>query len=870
MTLYSKYLHKLMIRVAVLVLALGTAAVLAAFGPDPQAADPTLAEDEPRGKVLGRALVGAVGEDPETGQEAAEAISAVVNGAIGRLTIVTPQGEITVQIDENTSITSPSGTARVLERISRGLPVRVAILTDRPPLGDDGAATGELATALKLGIIPGKAVREHRRVIVTEKQDSDHITAVDSDGNTSELATGVPTAAEETEDILAKKGRRADRILSSAAADLPEPGESAVLVVRPSQDNEEEEVVAAVVNTQRVIERLSRLAEEVRSLDEDAFKSARIESLLEQHRDSVRNRLENISEAAETRFKEVVDRAAGRAAKALEILREDRGAVSGLDDEKTECVRQILGRIPESKSGIPPGQLQRIESQCLKTDSEIPQLRLISPSAGTTLTEGEEIELRLEARQRGDAVIELLINGEAGVFDEVAGDLLSTKIRVPTDEPILSVRIIQHLPDDDDETLLKLLFDVRQDPPPSLRITTESTRQDLVAGATLSLGVRAEDNGEVVSTRLVVNGQLLGTSESSIANVEYLIPGDASSLVIEATATDNLGNTSNVSRTLEIEPDPAPRVWITSPKPGERLIAGSTVTFSAQAQDNGRIVSIEFVVEGRRFVPDTLESAEIEFDVASQPGFEGRTAGQVQNGSLDVGVQVGISTLTLKATATDNLGNTATSTLTWDVDTAQDEPPVVKILELSNRSSVVEGSALTVQAEAEDDGTISAVNVVWPLTGVAVPARLSGGIWTAETIVPTLSAPGARTTSSVPPHVFVGGVTIDGVTAADGTVVTAWVEGGESSEITLQVTATDDGGNQTVASLELELLPHQIQVGEASVVDGSYVLIVEQLAGERFAGRSIFFRVNGVAVDQTAAWEQGGGDELPISSTSGR
>ena len=32
---------------------------------------------------------------------------------------------------------------------------------------------------------------------------SDHITAVDSDGNTSELATGVPTAAEETEDILA-------------------------------------------------------------------------------------------------------------------------------------------------------------------------------------------------------------------------------------------------------------------------------------------------------------------------------------------------------------------------------------------------------------------------------------------------------------------------------------------------------------------------------------------------------------------------------------------------------------------------------------------------------------------------------------------
>ena len=42
MPFYSKNFHNLMIRMAVLVLALGTAAVLAAFGPDPQAVDPTL------------------------------------------------------------------------------------------------------------------------------------------------------------------------------------------------------------------------------------------------------------------------------------------------------------------------------------------------------------------------------------------------------------------------------------------------------------------------------------------------------------------------------------------------------------------------------------------------------------------------------------------------------------------------------------------------------------------------------------------------------------------------------------------------------------------------------------------------------------
>ena len=247
MTIHIRSIHKLTFRVAVLALALGAAAVFAGFGPNPQA------EDEPQGRVIGRAVVGAVGDDPETGQQAADALSTIASGGVGRLTIMTPQGEITIQIDENTRISPPSGTTRVLERISEGLPVRVAILADRPPLGDDGAATGELATALKLSIILGKAVRKHRRVIVAEKRDSDNVTAVDSDGNTSELSTEDQTADPGDGDILAEGDSSPNTVLSSASADLPEPGESAVLLVRPSQDNEEEEVVAAVVKTRRVI-----------------------------------------------------------------------------------------------------------------------------------------------------------------------------------------------------------------------------------------------------------------------------------------------------------------------------------------------------------------------------------------------------------------------------------------------------------------------------------------------------------------------------------------------------------------------------------------------------------------------------------------
>lgn len=52
--------------------------------------------------------------------------------------------------------------------------------------------------------------------------------------------------------------------------------------------------------------------------------------------------------------------------------------------------------------------------------------------------------------------------------------------------------------------------------------------------------------------------------------------------------------------------------------------------------------------------------------------------------------------------------------------------------------------------------------------------------YTAKYFVP--AAPTALTgASNVPPHVFVGGATINGVPAPDGTTVAVWVEGGASA-----------------------------------------------------------------------------------------
>jgi len=99
-----------------------------------------------------------------------------------------------------------------------------------------------------------------------------------------------------------------------------------------------------------------------------------------------------------------------------------------------------------------------------------------------------------------------------------------------------------------------------------------------------------------------------------------------------------------------------------------------------------------------------------------------------------------------------------------------------------------------------------------------------------------LAIPTAAFAQRVPPHVFVGSVTLDGATAADGAAVTAWI-GGE-------------------------------QVAATTASSGSYSLIVDQQDAS-FAGETVSFKVSGAGTAETAEWVQGGGDELNLVATTG-
>ena len=94
-----------------------------------------------------------------------------------------------------------------------------------------------------------------------------------------------------------------------------------------------------------------------------------------------------------------------------------------------------------------------------------------------------------------------------------------------------------------------------------------------------------------------------------------------------------------------------------------------------------------------------------------------------------------------------------------------------------------------------------------------------------------LAIPTSVFAQRVPPHQFVGTVTLDGAGVVDGGAVTAWIDGEQVAA------ANASGGN------------YSIQVDQG---DGSY------------AGKTVSFKVAGADVADTVEWTQGGGTILDL------
>ncbi len=98
-----------------------------------------------------------------------------------------------------------------------------------------------------------------------------------------------------------------------------------------------------------------------------------------------------------------------------------------------------------------------------------------------------------------------------------------------------------------------------------------------------------------------------------------------------------------------------------------------------------------------------------------------------------------------------------------------------------------------------------------------------------------LAIPTSVLAQRVPPHVFVGTVTLDGAGVVDGGAVTAWIDGE--------------------------------QVASANASGGSYSIQLDQGDGS-YAGKTVSFKVAGADVADTAEWVQGGGTVLNLAGVT--
>ena len=98
-----------------------------------------------------------------------------------------------------------------------------------------------------------------------------------------------------------------------------------------------------------------------------------------------------------------------------------------------------------------------------------------------------------------------------------------------------------------------------------------------------------------------------------------------------------------------------------------------------------------------------------------------------------------------------------------------------------------------------------------------------------------LAIPTSVLAQRVPPHVFVGTVTLDGAGVVDGGAVTAWIDGEQVAA------ANASGGNYTI----------QVDQGDSS-----------------YAGKTVSFKVGGAEVADTAEWIQGGGTVLNLAGVT--
>ncbi|MDA1129466.1 MAG: Ig-like domain-containing protein [Chloroflexi bacterium] len=394
------------------------------------------------------------------------------------------------------------------------------------------------------------------------------------------------------------------------------------------------------------------------------------------------------------------------------------------------------------------------------------------------------------------------------------------------------------------------------DESPMIQITSPSSSTVVAANDVVTVTAEAQDGAGLASVTFNVSGadRTPLTEAPYVTNVK--IPPGVSSVEVKVTSVDAEGVEGSDSIMLIVARGIDVGVKITSPVSGATTASGFGVTSRVSTVPGGHAA----IFEGDTILIGTEVSGMGAITVVLTVNGVAQPALAAPPYSMSYFVPltpVAESPPALKITATDGSGNTATDSAEFAV-IRKTNAINVTITSPPASTTLKSGDTVVINAKTDDDSEIAFLTFS------------VGGIDTVDTTAPYththVLAEKASTTaaaSNIPPNVFVGKATLNGVAAPDDTVVIAWIEGADAATLTIKVTATANSGNTGSATMSLKVTG-LVNAGQGTVADGSYVLTAAQPAGQNLAGKTVTFTIDGKDASQTATWTQGDADIVDL------
>ena len=391
---------------------------------------------------------------------------------------------------------------------------------------------------------------------------------------------------------------------------------------------------------------------------------------------------------------------------------------------------------------------------------------------------------------------------------------------------------------------------------PVVQITSPSSRTTVGSDEVVTVVAQAKDDQGVVSVTFRVRGSDPVLSTGDRYSAEFKVPSGVESFTITATALDADGNEGSDSVTLRVARRTGELgIKITSPtatSDRDSTLRPSTVSGASRAIAEGDTIAIIAEVSGTGVIKVVFTVNGVDQTPISAPPYSMRYLVPFTSGDSPSGLKI-------TATATDGSGESVSDSV--GVDLVRKTTDVnVRIISPAANSRAMAGETIVIRAGTNNDSDIAFVT--FSVDGVETV--VTGAPFTHTYVLPRRSI-GAAATSSVPPNVFVGKATLGGGTAPDGTVVTAWIAGTDSTSVIIKVAATANSGETDSAVLTL-LVSGAINAGQATVKNGEFVVNAAQPSGQSFAGKNVTFTIGGKDARQSGKWKQGGAIILDLTA----